>query len=364
MQLVLLMLGAVLIMFGALRLIYAPNYQKGLDMFWNGDAAGAETYLLDYAGQHPEEVEPRIGLVLTSLALGKLEVAEAQWLFVNEPAPAGGDDASIRLPISRIERWRNQNFREMYKIEGELCYAQAWLTGERLLLAYRRNDPPESIETARMSHDQYMKNFRKFIELREGQADPNKDSAGKWGKRYAELERRIEKGQRIDDVLAALQKMTSPNRLPADEKPETLLAMLDPHLNRALRETPDEVRVHTWRMLVLASLAHHNTTLPGGYLASDELHAAAAKAEQLAKAREMGSDAVNESRYVLAYACALTELARHKPDDARTLLEYATNALSQSESWLAKVPHDHYSRKELDALREYVVTSHSAATGK
>ncbi len=349
MQMTLTITGGILILFGVSRQASMASLREGYQALWSGSPQSAlEFFQEDLKSQ--QRMESHIGLILAHLELGDNQAAEKEWNYLQTPPENSGSSAP-----SRLLQWQSHKPRVSGRYQGELHLLQARLTGERLLRSYRRGDPQEVSDRFEADYDKAMERFRNFVEKRE--MDKREETSfyelGTWTKRYLQVQKLIREGQRMTDVELALNRMQSDTRNPRNEETSVLLDMLDLNLNRAIREAPERLAPHTWRLLVLSELARRDQRTRQGKKAYEVLNTyLAEKPSQFFNSESLPKkENLSESiRFQLAFGLACKTLMRHVPEEEEYLLEVKTKALLEAQKGLEELKSKSDERAWLLAL--------------
>lgn len=205
-QLLLLMCGGVMILFGFMRMNLVRNINAGYHQLYDvGGEAGFTTAIKAFEADlkgNPRKPEALVGLVLANLSLHRVRESEQAWrlLSIAPPEPKGA--------VSLLADWQIRDPRGFRKYEGDLQYAQAWLSTERLVRGYRRGLSNRMVSDLRTENHKFMNEFEGYILRQNGGKAPDDSSPERvqdWVVRYNRLREMITNADTRKDVDAGIQ---------------------------------------------------------------------------------------------------------------------------------------------------------------
>lgn len=390
MQIVLLTVGGILILYGFLRGTSLGGLTGGYIALNDRDYSKAATQFETDLKSNPGRVPSRLGLVIALLGTDRGSDAEAEWAKLMEiPDP-------VRNPgVRALDAWQQSDPRGRLRHEGDLIWAQTWLAANRVAQGFRLNQPRSTLAQYDTEYRRLIEQFRGFVVRRESVAgrdskDEKPDSdglaAGVWTSRYQAVRAFYDSVKRASGVQQATQLMTSQERTVRGEKTEVLRAMAEHHLNRAKQDSPKDIEIHAWWLLVVGELARRKETMVPGWVASgekvadgDRVHAmqlleADIRATLTSRPLQRNGDPALDSlgpydrdsleadpvvsvRFAFSLALAelvLRESVKSQPGEAEALTTHAVEATATARRILGGISSTHPEREELDFLAALV----------
>jgi len=310
-QMLMLVVGGVLILFGVLRGITKGEMTGGYKAIHEGDFLRATELFLKDVQARPESVPTRIGLTIACLGAKRVGEAEQQWQWLLEPVKvAGSTDAT------RLDDWRRRDPRQARTYEGEILWADAWLRGELALLSFRQGVSRDAQLAWKSEYEDSLRKFRQYVTRREaqlelasrpeaqaaaaeaaeaakkrnpfGDAETDKSVSGNvpgmWTARLAKVAALLSTADRTSDLNLALRLMDIPPgnspegvdparakvlRDPPRHTTPVLQAVLERHLNRAKGYLPSDLTAHAWWLQIMAELSRRGESVSRGVIPMD-----------------------------------------------------------------------------------------------
>jgi|GEM_PF-4324197 len=266
-QLLLMMCGGALILYGVLRHQNLGDLHRGFSALWASQYDVAREAFNADISEHKDRVESRIGLVLTLMYVGEREQAADIWAWLNSPRmlapPEDADSTQVERwsSYTRLVEWEGASPRDAQQYRGERLMAEAWMAGYDILRGFARGASEDDIGRARLSYRYAMDRFEIFINRRreQGERNPFSDGEVAWLNRYQMIDEMVQGVDRRTDLQRAREELSldvQANGIAeaSDLKLRNALIVLD----RAWRVEPDELPLRSLHFLVLAEAARRN----------------------------------------------------------------------------------------------------------